>query len=96
MQRRVKEGLKVGGSSCESADRAGFERSCKTRSGWDYRMVWLGVVEQLGLEGILKIIELQPPAASRAVSHWIRLPRVPSNLQGHLFSIPSIHQDTQS
>jgi len=55
-------------------------------------MGWLGVVEWLGWEGTLKIIELQPPAAGRAASHHLRLHRVPSNLQRDISSVccPSI------
>ena len=39
-----------------------------------------GIIEWVGLEGALKITELQSPAMSRAAPHQLRLPRAPSKL----------------
>jgi len=38
------------------------------------------IIEQLELEGTLKIIQFQCPCYGLAVLHQIRLPRIPSNL----------------
>jgi len=41
------------------------------------------IIEWLGLEGTLKITELQTPAMGRVANHYIRLPRAPTNLALH-------------
>jgi len=38
------------------------------------------IIKWLELEGTLRIIKFQPPAAGRAASHQLTLPRAPSNL----------------
>ena len=61
-------------------EHAAFHKWHLSYSGVDIHSCILKVIEWLGLEKTLKIIELQPPAVGRVAIHEIRLPGAPANL----------------